>query len=223
MTRIIDMTVPASPQDVPAHLADLSSKCVALANRIMEEIPRSDRSIVLVNFCKYIGGELKQMSGFYPENVPGLVWATRNIFEVNLIVRYVLASEENFRAWLGQTLQDEKEYIEGALAVAEEGSEDFQARLKGRLTELDKLASRHALDFSKPLRVSSLAKDVGGEAEYLGLYKLFSKYVHPSSLLINGWYSQKPDVAWLDIFLVKAQIYAGDALCRLSAACGLRG
>lgn len=221
MTRTIDITVPASPQDVPAHLADLSSKCVALANRITEETPRNDRSIALANFCKYIGGELKQMSGFYPGNVPGLVWATRNIFEVDLIIHYVLESEDNFRVWLGQTLQDEKEYIEGALAVVEEGSEVFQAQLRGRLAELGKLALRHNLDFSKPFRVPSLAKDVGREAEYTGLYKLFSKYVHPSSILINGWYSQKPDVSWLDIFLVKAQIYAGDAILRISAACGL--
>jgi len=62
---------------------------------------------------------------------------------------------------------------------------------------------------------------MGMEDEYIGLYKLFSKYVHPSSLLINGWYSQKPDLSWLDVFLVKAQIYAGDAIYRLSAACGL--
>jgi len=221
MTRIIDMTVPASPKDVPAHLANLSSKCAALANRITEQTPRSDRSIALANFCKYVGGELTQMSGFYPGNVPGMVWATRNIFEVNLIIRYVLGSEANFRAWLGQTLQDEKEYIEGVLAVAEEGSEESLAQLQARLAELGKLALRHQLEFSKPFRVPSLAKDVGSESEYIGLYKLFSKYVHPSSLLINGWYSQKPDVSWLDVFLVKAQIYAGDSIHRLSAACGL--
>jgi Family of unknown function (DUF5677) len=221
MTKIIDMTVPASPKAVPGHLADLSSKCVALANRIRERLPRSDQSIALANFCMYVGGELKQMSRFYPDNVPGLVWCARNLFEVNLIVRYVLASEGNFRTWLGQALQDEKEYIEGALAVAEQGSEQLQVQLRSRLAELDKLALRHQLDFSKAFRVPSLAKDLGMEAEYTGLYKLFSKYVHPSSLLINGWYSQKPDVAWLDVFLVKAQIYAGDAVSRLSAACGL--
>jgi hypothetical protein len=81
MTRITGMTAPASPQNVPAHLADLSSKCAALANRITGQIPRSDVSTALANFCKYVGGELTQMSRFYPENVLGLVWATRNIFE----------------------------------------------------------------------------------------------------------------------------------------------
>jgi hypothetical protein len=29
---------------------------------------------------------------------------------------------------------------------------------------------------------------------------------------MNEWYSQKPDVDWLDVFLIKAQIYAGDAI-----------
>jgi hypothetical protein len=220
MTRIIDMTAPASPQNVPAHLADLSSKCAALANRITEQIPRSDLSIALANFCKYVGGELTQMSRFYPENVPGLVWATRNIFETNLIIRHVLASDDSFRAWLGQALQDEKDYIEGALAFAEQGSEEFQSLLRARLTSLNELALKHELDFSKPFRVPSLAKEVGMEDEYIGLYKLFSKYVHPSSLLINRWYSQKPDLSWLDVFLVKAQMYAGDAIYRLSTACG---
>ena len=161
MTKIIDATVPASPKGVPGHLAELSYKCVALANGIRERLPRSDKSIALANFCIYVGGELEQMFRFYPDNVPGLVWCARNLFEVNLIVRYVLASDGNFRTWLGQALQDEKEYIEGALAVAEQGSEQFQAQLRSRLAELDKLASRHELDFSKSFRVPSLAKDLG--------------------------------------------------------------
>lgn len=222
MAKITDMTVPAPPQRIPAHLAHLSSKCVALANRIGEKLPRSDRTIALANFSRYVGGELTQMSGFYPANVPGLVWCTRNLFEVNLIVRFVLASDENMRNWLGQVLQDEKEYIEGVLAVAEQGSGQFQAQLRGRLVELGNLALKHQVDFSKPFRVPTLVKDVGMEEEYTGLYKLFSKYVHPSSLLINAWYSQKPDVEYLNVFIVKAQMYGGSAISQISDACGLQ-
>ena len=201
----------------------LSARCIALANQIKERVARTDRTVALANFCSYIGGELRQASAFYPSNVPGMAWAARNLFEVNLTVRHVLASDDNFRAWLGQTLQDEKEFIEGLLSVSsEQPNHAAESQLRNRLNKLDDMAARHNLDFSKPFRAEKMSKSLGMHDEYVGLYKLFSKYVHPSSLLINAWYGQKPQSVWLDIFLVKAQMYAGDTVQRVANACDLQ-
>lgn len=222
MTRISNITLPVQPEDVPGHLLGLSAQSIALANQIKERLPRSDRTVALANFCSYVGGELRQVSVFYPANVPGLAWCARNLFETNLTVRHVLTSDENFRTWLGQTLQDEKDFIEGVLAVSsDQGNQAAEKQLRSRLTKLDEIASRHNLSFSKPFRAEKLAKSLGMHDEYVGLYKLFSKYVHPSSLLVNAWYNQKPESSWLDVFLVKAQIYAGDTIHRVADACEL--
>lgn len=58
------------------------------------------------------------------------------------------------------------------------------------------------------------------EDEYLGLYGLFSKYVHPSA-----WLIVKPDKAWAkeitNTFVVRAQTYAMDLAYRGAEGIGL--
>jgi hypothetical protein len=53
------------------------------------------------------------MSGFYPTNTAGLAWSTRNLFEINLTIRHVLLSNDNFLDWLGRELRDHKNFIAG--------------------------------------------------------------------------------------------------------------
>jgi hypothetical protein len=221
MTRIIDIVVPTDPQDVPVILLTLANRCDALTNAIEKRLARSDRTVALANFSAYVGGELRQISSFFPSNVPGLAWCARSMFEINLTVRFVLQSEENFRSWLGQALRDEKDFIEGVMAAGPQDVPASYEHLLRRLAFLDELAARHSIGYTRPFRMEQLAKSVGEHDEYVALYKLFSKYVHPSSLLINAWYRQKPNLEWVNIFLVKAQIYAGDTIGRLAAECGM--
>lgn len=222
MKRISDITVNVSPDKVSGHLQGLSSQCSALAAKIDADIVRTDRTVALANFCAYIARELLQLSSFYPNNVSGLAWCARNLFETNLIVRHILTSEENLRAWLGQMLQDEKDFIDGVLSVAvEEQGREAVIHLRNRLKQLDEMGRRHSIEYSKPRPMRSLAKGLGIEDEYVGLYKLFSKYVHPTSLLINAWSRQEAETLWLNVFLVKAQIYAGDTVRRIEEACDI--
>lgn len=217
MTRIIDITEPADPADVPDHLRKLAQTCDSLGHRIIASSERTDETVALANFCKYAGGELRQLADFFPSNVPGLAWATRNLFELNLTVRYVLEDREQFQNWISQVLTDEKEFIEGVLS-ASSGEENNGARsaLEARLSGLEELASRHNLTPSKRFFIGNIAKEVGLEDDYKAVYKLTSKYVHPTSILINAWQDQTPDDSWLDIFIVKSQISAGDTIYRIS-------
>ncbi len=210
------------PLEIRDHLLDLSEKSSALGYRITESLARSDKTVALSNFCSYISGELKNMSDFYPTNTAGLAWSTRNLFETNLTIRHVLLSNHNFSSWLGQALRDEKDFIDGVLSTSGDSHDaDAKNSLNARLKQLHGMAQRHGLEFFKPFRVQDIAKGLGMLDEYTATYKLFSKYVHPSSLLVNAWHRQTPDTTWNDIFLVKAQTYTGDSVHRVMEACGL--
>jgi len=210
-------------EEIQKHLLKLSEKALALGHRITETIERSDKSIALSNFCSYISGELRQASTFYPGNISGLAWVTRNLFETNLTIRHVLTSDSNFSDWLGQALRDEKDFIDGVLSVATDTRNSAaETQLRARLAKLQDMAQRHGLEFSKPFRVSDIAKPLGLLDEYNSLYKLFSKYVHPSSLLINSWHQQAPDANWTNIFLSKSQLYSGDSIYRIGGSCGFQ-
>ncbi len=215
--------MPRSPLEIRQHLLELSGKSSALGHRITESLIRSNKTTALSNFCSYLSGELQNLSDFYPNKTAGLAWATRNMFEANLTIRYILITDENFTDWLGQALRDEKDFIDGVLSTSEDSQNaDAKNILSARLTQLHGMAQRHGLEFSKPFRVQDIAKTLGILDEYTATYKLFSKYVHPSSLLVNAWHKQTPDTMWSDIFLVKAQTYAGDSIARIMDTCGFK-
>lgn len=222
MKRIRDAIVEMDSGRVPQHLHSLAERVIDLGDQIAGLLPRTDKTIAMSNFCNYVGGELRQASNFYPNHVPGLAWCARNLFETNLTVRHVLASEPNFRSWLGQCLRDERDFIDGFLAISKDREYDVaKAQLLNRRSVLDEIASRHGLEYSKLFRIESLARELGVYDEYVGLYKLLSKYVHPSSLLVNSWYGQDPDPCWKNIFIVKLQLYAGDTTNRVAQIYGL--
>ncbi len=137
-----------------------------------------------------------------------------------MTVRYVLLSEKNFTEWLGQALRDERDFIDGVLTLAEANHAEQKSILLSRHEHLGGMAKRYGLEFSRPFQVKEIAKAVGEEAEYVAMYKLFSKYVHPSSLLINNWARKGPGLEWINIFLISAQRYAGDTIERLRGASG---
>jgi len=210
-------------QEIQKNLLELSGKATALGHRITETLERSEKNVALSNFCGYISGELRHVSGFYPDNISGLAWLTRNLFETNLIIRHVLTSESNFLEWLGQALQDEKDVIDGLLSLSTDSrTSPAETQRRVRLAELQDMAHRHVLKFSKPFRISEIAKPLDLLEEYNSLYKLFSKYVHPSSLLINCWHRQTPDANRTNIFLTKSQTYSGDSIYRINGACGFQ-
>jgi hypothetical protein len=203
----------SNPADVAPHLRRLADTCAQLASQIRERIDRSDRTVAYANFCSYAASELRRASTFYPEDLAGLAWAARNLFELYLIVRSVIQSDENFRAWLGQRIGDEKDFIEGVLMYVQAGECAPQvATLKARRDRLLELSKRHDIPSAKPFRIQALAKALGEEDEYVALFKLFSKYVHPSSLLINAYSLSPPDPTYLKIFHIKAQMYAGQTI-----------
>lgn len=220
--RLRDIVHQVASDQVPTHLQSLADQAQALASRINELPDRSDRSVALRNFCLYAAGELRRLATMYPSDVAGLAWVTRNLFEAKLTVQYIVQSEENLREWLGQSLRDEKDFIEGILAFAEDQPEDMnKSQLRKRLHVLSDMARRHRLEFAKPYRVDALAKAAGEVEEYIGLFKLLSKYVHPTSLLVNTPAARGQEDEWANLFLIKAQVYAGGICGRVTEALGL--
>lgn len=210
-------------EEVPKHLVALSLRSRTLADNIRRNLKRTDHTIAAANFCTYISGQLQQLSVYYPDNVSGLAWVARNLFELNLTVRHVISSDDAFQLWLGQAINDEKEFIEGVISVSQDQSASQNYKeLVDRLEQLSEIGERHNLELSRPFQLKIIANEYGMLDEYFGLYKLLSKYIHPSSLLINKWYEEEADTGWLNIFIVKSQLYAGDSVQRIANACGVK-
>lgn len=78
------------PEEVPKHLRGLAQKVRQLLVSIGSSISRSNERDAVTNLAKRTAAELEQLASFYPSSIEGVAWCTRNLFEVNLVLRYVL-------------------------------------------------------------------------------------------------------------------------------------
>ncbi|HMJ07724.1 MAG TPA: hypothetical protein VK468_01885, partial [Pyrinomonadaceae bacterium] len=197
--------------EIPNKLRERSEALRSLSSEI-DRLPRANASSAYSSLIKRIAYELDSLTLFYPKAVEALAMCTRNIFELNLIVRHTLADPANLAAWLGQCIGDEKDVIEGVLKLVDS---PIQARgeLNQRLLELDSISKRFGIQSAKPFNVRKLADNEGLLKEYDSLFKIYSKYVHPSSWIVNSpdneGFLTPADAA--NIFIIHSQIYAEDS------------
>src|SRR5262249_45276000 len=132
-------------------------------------------------------------------------WAARNLFELDLLVRWVLKSDRNLEVWQTQLATDEMTIIEGVLGLSVGTNPHAVQVLESRMGQIRSLLAKHNVAEAKPKDIRSLAEQVGCGREYAAFFKLYSKYVHPSSWLLNASPDQRN--GWVDAFLIQGQLY----------------
>jgi len=142
--------------------------------------------------------------------------AARNMFELNMIYRYTHINTDNLKEWIGNKCQDEIDILEGILKLSQSPGSDNEKILKERLSHIRLTAEKHNIKVSKQLTTKALADKVGLTTEYDGLFKLYSKFVHPTSWLINSKDEEVTSSEYKTILLIQFQTYLFDLEGRLS-------
>lgn len=142
--------------------------------------------------------------------------ASRNMFELNIIYRHTRMSDENLKDWLGNKFQDEIEILEGILKLSENPGSDHELILQERIRHIRATAQKHQIKLSRQLTTKTIAAKVGLIDEYDGFFKLYSKFVHPTSWLINSKNDKVSSFEYKTILLVQFQTYLFDLEGRLS-------
>ena len=204
-----------SRADVARQLGAIAAQFSELADSIASRTPRAEQSLALHNLSRRFAHELSRLERLSGEGVDLVAWCTRNAFELNLIVRYVLLSDAKAGAFLVESGKDEQQILQGFLIFASDQSSAARAVVQDRIEEINKLASKHSLQLRKPTSTSDIAKEVGCAEEYAGLFKFMSKYVHPSSWLVNRNPADTQSAEYWNVLVMHAQIYALDALRRI--------
>jgi len=198
-------------------LSEVSStieSTISLINQYMEFIQtsseRTEKSVLLYNILnkvnRYLYSLISSLGG--PTEQIGLV--TRSLFELNVITRYVLISEENLIRFVAEGAFDKIQILEGLLELRETSSKENVKIIEEEITRLRTIVKDSNLILKKPESIIIRARMAGLEQEYKALYKLFSKYIHPSSYTINAGYKEIHGSGIRNIFLIHAQLYAGD-------------
>jgi len=160
------------------------------ANFYFFEIVRELVDAAIKNF-----NELRR--GYVTANLNLVAWASRNLLELTVFVRYVLKSDSNARRFGDDRLIDGRELIIALRDLADfydpsaptPGLDDALKRMEDQKVAENVTATRH-------LETSVLAREVGMEQEFRSMNRVSSKLVHPtawSTLAENAGRSSYPE------------------------------
>ena len=183
---------------------------------IRTNLERTERNLVLYNLLAKTKLYLYCLMKSLNEPTEQLGFITRSLFELNLITRYVLMNEENLKRFVAQTGEDRIKILEGILEFREDSSKENVKIIEEEINRIKTLKQKYGLTSVKSLpSFKDIAHTVGLGKEYKALYKLFSKYVHPSPYIINGSPEEVHSNEVRNIFLIHAQLYAEDTFQRI--------
>lgn len=150
-----------------------------------------------------------------------LAFCTRSLFELDVRLRHILISSENLNKWIAETASDRVDLLNAVIDMGEPDDPRVQI-LRGELERIGVLKAKYGLPHLRPVnkQVGTLAHEVGLESEYRSLFKIFSKFVHPTAYLVNsGNPTEEQQVR--DVLTIHLQRYALDLLKRAADEMGI--
>lgn len=134
--------------------------------------------------------------------------SARNLFECYLLVAYIIDDPSRAKEFISQKACDEIEINEGFLTLTTTNtSETSKKMIQDRIDNIKKLMKSAELTPSRHWIVSQLALQTNNKLEYDAFFKLYSKYIHPSSYIVNSHDYEYDNPVFKNIFFSQGQIY----------------
>ena len=158
-------------------------------------------SNILEQVSREINGLIKEKNNLFLVSL-----YVRNIFELLLILKHVDSSHENFKNWIGQMHKDLKDIIDGFNDLCE--SRNIHIEEFGEIrTNINQSLFEHDFESKHNFNIKNLAEKYGYKNDYEAIFKLCSKFLHPSSLKINGYSGFTEENGFLNILKVAVLFY----------------
>lgn len=109
---------------------------------------------------------------------------SRNIFELYLIMLHVYSDEKALNSWYGQLHKDSKDIKVGFIELLKKRGMDTSEFEELQRFE-DKTLDESDFQSKGGFQIRDLAEKYGYLEDYLFVYKLSSKLIHPTSMKVN--------------------------------------
>lgn len=171
--------------EVRTHLGTLLNELHSALATIQSGFDRDNRNLALFNLGLRAATEFDRLRNSLLEPNDVLAWNVRNLYEISLTLQRIAVSDDLLKAWIGQSITDDEDIVKGFQTLREHYNAEVNER-DDRLTQaLAKLKADHDFDAVGHWNVRSMAQALGKETEYRLFYKFLSKYIHPSSWIVN--------------------------------------
>ncbi|MEG2529695.1 MAG: DUF5677 domain-containing protein [Anaerovoracaceae bacterium] len=217
--RLRDYVVEGNQYDIENRLGEMIENITQITSWINDNIERTAKRVVLVNLLSSTSDYLELMKSSLESHISVIALSTRSIYEINIRVRSILELDDEMDKWQSEAVTDQIQTLEGILLLADDQNHATQVNiLKSEMERLQNLLSKYNLPVIKnPVTTGSLAQKVGQESEHKSLFKLYSKLVHPSSLLVNN-YQTAASIENQKTLQIHAQLYTFDTMSRICEA-----
>ena len=189
-------------------------------SKMQEELRICALKLPIAMYNDYTGHGLKNLVNtsstlierqikFIEEPIEISAWIARNLFECYLMASYITSNPEKAKEFFVQKATDELEIYEGLLSLNKiNNTKTDEAPIRQRMEKIRTVIKKHDLIEGSYWTVGMLAKQTGNREEYDAFFKLYSKYVHPTSWLINGQRNEYDSPTYRNIFWLQSQYYA---------------
>lgn len=134
-----------------------------------------------------------------------LALSTRNTFELYTRLVHILRSQENRRNWRGEAFIDQLQILDGIKAI--DGPEKAKKEIYEEIKRVKNHAVKQGVEVGTRIPpFKKLAAESGLMPEYEAFFKLYSKFVHPSSFTVN-WPQAASTPVYRSIFTFNIQTY----------------
>ena len=134
--------------------------------------------------------------------------SARNLFECYLLIAYVIDEPSRAKEFISQKAFEELEINEGFLSLTTTTTSETSIKMiLDRMDDIKKLMKSAELTPSRHWNVSHLAIQTNNKIEYDAFFKLYSKYVHPSSWIVNSHDFEYDNPVIKNIFFSQGQIF----------------
>jgi len=145
------------------------------------------REFQIIKFADTIDllvGDLNER--YQAQRIDSLANTARNLFEVYIWVQFCNMSGENARRFFEDGVRDIREIMESLQKLYTSENQRPEDRLVETIHSLENAAAAHGItDYGERyVQVRDAAKEVGKLDPFSLFYKVFSKFAHPTSLLL---------------------------------------
>lgn len=197
-----------STKDLNEELKRIVAELNDEASKLQINDSTDYRIIALRNLSSYTSKLFDRLIANQNAPVEHLALSARNLFECYLLIAYIIDDPARAKEFISQKAFDEKEINEGFLSLTNANTSDVSIKMiNDRMEYINNLMKSHGLTPSKHWTVGYLAQKTDNKEEYDGFFKLYSKYVHPSSWIVNSHEEEYGNPVFKNIFFSQGQIF----------------
>lgn len=203
-----DITRFGSIEETKRNLSQLQMKLQVSASEVPIVVNNDYTGHALRNLVTVSSTLLERLIKYLEEPIEMSAWIARNLFECYLISVYITSDPEKAKEFLVQKASDELEIYEGILTLNRlSQTKSNETPILERMEHIRKTMKMHNLVQAGHWTVGMLGKKTDNKEEYDAFFKLYSKYVHPSSWLINSQLNEVDNSVFRNVFLLQSQLY----------------